>query len=388
VSSFGLALVFYLVWLVIVAAIASVGYYWLTSPLRRRERARVFLRVLEVAAERGQSAERVILDLGEQEPRPWFEIGWRFSRLKKRIQKGEGLVAALRKVPGFLPRQVVEILAVGERLGDLRKVLPAAHRVIADARPRTRAAINYFVLITCFAIVAYAGIVGFGPRWAVLPTLRQYVIPQMENLLKDIGGGELPPVFAVATSDEALWAVLALAAFFFIITVFYVFGQRLKAYALVRYPGDVVSEFLPWSSKRLKRDFSAMLAVLLDAGVPEAEAVTLAARSTGNWVFLLRGKLVVRALARGRKLTDAVAWMDRSGEFRWRLANAVHVRAGFLEALAGWHEALDAKADEEEQSAAHVITTALLLLNAAAVGLLAIGLFQALIALVYKAAMW
>ena len=38
---------------------------------------------------------------------------------------------------------------------------------------------------------------------------------------------------------------------------------------------------LPWRRKRFQRDFSAMLAVLLDAEVPETEAVGLAAEATG-----------------------------------------------------------------------------------------------------------
>ena len=38
---------------------------------------------------------------------------------------------------------------------------------------------------------------------------------------------------------------------------------------------------LAWRRKRLQRDFSTILAVLLDSEVPESEAVTLANRAGG-----------------------------------------------------------------------------------------------------------
>src|ERR1019366_398461 len=76
---------------------------------------------------------------------------------------------------------------------------------------------------------------------------------------------------------------------------------------------------LPWRHKRMQRDFSAMLAILLDAGVPESEAVTLAARSTGNHVFVTRSQIVIGQLQQGKKLTEAIRAIDDSGEFQWRL---------------------------------------------------------------------
>ena len=62
-------------------------------------------------------------------------------------------------------------------------------------------------------------------------------------------------------------------------------------------------------------------------------------------------------LREGVALTEAVQAIDDTGEFRWRLTNAAYGRGGFMAALSGWHEALDAKAYQLEQAASQVITT-------------------------------
>ena len=64
------------------------------------------------------------------------------------------------------------------------------------------------------------------------------------------------------------------------LTVAYLGGPRLQGWIERLLPGgpDFVLRVLPWRWKRLQRDFSAILVALLEAGVPEAEAVTLAAQ--------------------------------------------------------------------------------------------------------------
>ena len=129
-----------------------------------------------------------------------------------------------------------------------------------------------------------------------------------------------------------------------------------------------------------------MLAVLLDGGVPEVQAVRLAGDCTANEVCRRRAQAVATALQQGAKLDNAVRAFDDQGEFYWRLTNATHARGGFLEALRGWHEALDAKAFQQEEATAHTITSGLVILNGLVVGLVAITVFGTLIAML-KAAM-
>jgi hypothetical protein len=96
----------------------------------------------------------------------------------------------------------------------------------------------------------------------------------------------------------------------------------------------------------------------------------------------------VNGLKQGLSLTEAVKAMDDSGEFGWRLTNATHGAGGFLRALAGWHESLDAKAFQEEQAAAHGITSALVLWTGLFVGAIAISVFMFLVSLTNTAVLW
>jgi type II secretory pathway component PulF len=151
---------------------------------------------------------------------------------------------------------------------------------------------------------------------------------------------------------------------------------------------DWIAWHIPWKQKRLQRTFSAMLAVLLDGGVPEAEAVRLAGDCTANEICRHRARRVMAALEQGIKLDDAVRAFDSSGEFHWRLTNATHARGGFLSALQGWHEALDAKAFQQEEASAHAITSGLVILNGVLVALIATSMFGILIACVNAALLW
>jgi hypothetical protein len=123
-----------------------------------------------------------------------------------------------------------------------------------------------------------------------------------------------------------------------------------------------------------------MLAVLLDGGVPESVAVRLAGDCTANEVCRRRARRVVAALEKGIKLDDAVRAFDGTGELHWRLTNAVYGRSGFLNALRGWHEALDAKAFQQEETATHTLTSGLVVLNGVVVALIATAMFGILVA--------
>jgi type II secretory pathway component PulF len=185
-------------------------------------------------------------------------------------------------------------------------------------------------------------------------------------------------------------AQLILAAVFYLVAVCYIGGPRWRAF-LKRNLGPVVDEALlriPWRRERLLRDFSRMLALLLDAEVPEPRAVQLAARSTANDAFIRRSNAAGQALARGGKLTDVVQQLDPSGRFLWRMRNAVHGNMGFTASLAAWFESLDAKAFQKEQAAAHLITTSLVLLNGVMVGLIATTVFGLLNAIVNEGVLW
>ena len=183
---------------------------------------------------------------------------------------------------------------------------------------------------------------------------------------------------------------LCIVGFIWLVTLAYLGGPRLHGCLHGVLPGfqDWLLVRLPWRRKRLQRDFSAMLAVLLDAEVPEIEAVTLAAQSTANLAIIGRAQSVRALLQGGVKLPEALRALDSSQELQWRLSNAVRRGSGFVRALTGWHESLDAKAFQLEQAAAQLTTTALVLINGVIVASILIAVFLVLISIINQTSVW
>jgi type II secretory pathway component PulF len=142
--------------------------------------------------------------------------------------------------------------------------------------------------------------------------------------------------------------------------------------------------YIPWQKQRLQRDFAAVLGLLLDAGVPEGEAVELAAKGTANKVLKRKAAQVKAALAQGQPLVEALRLIDARGELHWRFEQAAAGGTRFETALAGWCDALQAKADQMEQTFTHVVSVLLLLFNAFLVGAIVIYIFRVLILITEK----
>lgn len=353
-----------------VGAFSALLHFLLSLPMQRRDRARFFLDLLETALERGQPVEQAILSAAESRDRV---MGIRFYMLAAQIEDGARFGEALEKVPTFLPPQVNAMLRAGEKLGDLKKVLPACREVLRVAPDTVRATTHYMVgVLLVFAPIAI---------W-LISMLMIFVVPKFKEVSAGMGVQIWPLaqfVFAIAPKlvlfESILFLILVSVA------LIYIGGPGLARWLPFR-SGlivDWIAWKIPWKQKKLLRSFSAMLAVLLDGGVPEAEAVRLAGESTANAVGRRRARRVIAALEKGVKLDDAVRAFDDTGEFHWRLTNAIHARGGFLNALLGWHEALDAKAFQQEETATHAMTSGLVILNGVVVALIATAMFGILI---------
>ncbi len=353
-----------------VGAAAAAIYYLNSRPLRRQEGARFLLDLIESALQQGQSIEHHILSLANcRDASP----GVRFHLLAAYLEQGHGLVPALEKVPALLPPQVLAMLKVGQNLGDFSRVLPACRLLLQDGTSQTRALINYQV---AFGLVLNPMLIG------LLPMLFTRVFPVFNDVaagLKIQPGGLYDTLsawfpFLLLAQMALLLACYGSALFLFGGTRFVSWLQA--GVRPLRDWSDWLFLHVPWRRKRLQRDFSAMLGLLLDAGLPEERALRLAALSTANGIFARRAGQAAARLGQGAKLTEAVQLLDDTGEFRWRLRNGAHGARGFFAALAGWQASLDAKAFELEQAAAQALSTGLVLLNAASVALVAAGVFQ------------
>lgn len=373
------ALVTSLLALPLYVGVAYLIYFFMSLPLRRRERARLCLHLIEHGLRNGIRPEQMLASAAASGDRV---LGIRFHLLAAHLETGLDLDQALAQVPRFLPPEIVAMLRVGRELGDIAKVLPACRQRLEDGVAIVWTAHHYLVLL---ALV-------LSPAWiAVFSMLAILVVPRLAQIAEDLGGQMPAAMVFILEHQEALIAIQAtLAAGFYFALALYVGGPRVVGWiqAILPKTPDWVAWLTPWRRPRLQRDFSAMLSALLDGGVPEAAAVRLAAQSTANAVFCQRAEAAIRDLEAGRKLPEAIRHVDPAGEFRWRLENAAHRPGRFRAALEGWHEALSARAFQWEQTTAQLVTTGLVLLNGLFVGGLASGIFVFLISIIQQAALW
>ncbi len=380
----GLALAFLLylfLGLLPICGVSYVIYLLFTLPLRRNERARLFLDLLELGLQEGRTPEAAVVAAASSRDR---SLGVRFHLLAAHLEQGMRLSQALEQVPRVLPPQVRAMLSTGERIGDIRKVLPACRQLLRDSVSSVRSALNYLILLV-FAIT---------PAMIVAPILLKVnVLPKFSEVFVGMLEGQPMPAFTrLIFSGNTVTAVIqiGIVGILWLATLAYLGGPRLHAWVRPVFPGlqDWLLCRLPWRLKRLQRDFSTVLAVLLDAEVPEAEAVKLAAQATANLAIIGRAEKVCARLENGIKLPEAICALDNSQELQWRLANALRRGAGFVRTLTGWHEALDARAFQLEQAAGQITTAVLVLVNGLIVATFMIAVFLVFIALLNAAVLW
>jgi type II secretory pathway component PulF len=367
-------------WLVPIGGLVFATYHFISLPLRRQERVRSFLILLDAGIKDGHRVEDTIVSLAKTRD---AGLGPRFQALAASLSSGTlSLSEALDTMPGFLPAQITAILRVGEKLGDIRKVMPACRHLLKDSLALTRNSVHYLMAAT-FATTPVA--------ITILAVVQTYVLPQFQSVVAGMLE-QVPPGLQLLAGhkNEILFTEIVLLMIIWVTASFYIGTPPFYQWFERLFPAvcDRLNFTLPWRHKRLQRDFSSMLAMLLDGGVPEPEAVTLAADCTANIVFIRRAQRVVAALKQGVKLTEAIQLMDDSGEFRWRLTNAVHGREGFLKAIVGWNEALDAKAFQQQQATAQAVTSGLVILNGLFVGFIVVSLFSVLIAIINAGELW
>ena len=360
--------------------LSFIAYYLLSLPARRQEQARLFVHVLELCAREGKPVEPALVAIANTHDN---SPGLRFHLTAAHVEEGDRLPVALEK-SRLLPRAVNAMLAAGEKVGDVKKVLPACRMQLRDAQSGVSAAMNHFFVL----------VLGMAPIALLLMWMIMIVIlPKMREVAIGVGGGTEPGfaiVFLTVCLRVGVWVQTLFIGSLVIAAIFYLIGPESPAWLrnLALPVVDWIAWRVPWKRRRMQRNFAAILAALLDSGMPEPEALRQAAAATANDIFRRRAARAIQRLSAGETLTQAVTELDDAGEFRWRLTNAAHAKAGFTHALRGWFESLDARAFQQEQAAAHLLTTGLVVVNGLVVGGICAGMFGWLTSLIETGVLW
>jgi general secretion pathway protein F len=359
--------------------LSYVAYYLISLPARRREQGRLFLHLLDTWLRHGRPIEQTIIAVANSRDR---SIGLRFHLAAAYIEEGHRLPVALEK-SRLLPRAVVAMIAAGQQAGDFRKVLPACHTHMADAQSGLRSAMNYLLVLVLGMAPVGLFLIGF---------LNTFISPKVVEVFAGMSEGE-PPTwlpFFLGAAHIGYWIEVAMLLALGIAALLYLIGPdtpdwlRRMAISVI----DWAAWLVPWKRLRIKRNFTAILAILLDGGMPEPQALRLAGMSTANRVFERRVARVIDQLSTGCPLPKALVALDDGGELHWRLTSAIHERSSFSTALRGWLDALDARAFQQEQTAAHLLSTLFVVVNGIVVGCVCGAFFGMLIELTNRVVLW
>jgi type II secretory pathway component PulF len=366
------------------AALWYLTYFLVSLPLRRQERARLFIDLIEHCLKQGQSVEQTITEIARSRDR---SLGVSFHLLAAYIESGYSLDAAFKKAPRLLPPPIAAMLLVGRELGDLCKIIPACRHYLRDGVSQTWGALNYLFILVLLATPFNV---------LLLNSINIYAVPKFEMMIADltgsnsisVGSGWFFPLGDIMSVLTILF--LAISALVWLLAFFYLGGPRLSAWIQTGiYPVfDALAWRVPWRRKRLLRDFTAMLALLLDHDVPEEQALKSAAQSTANRVFRKKVDRAAARLRQGVPLIQALDQLDSSGEFRWRLDQSRRAGTGLMPAVRGWLESLDAKAFQQEQAAAQSFTTWIVLVNGLIIGLAVASILVPLQKIIQIAVLW
>lgn len=360
------------------------AYYLISLPLRRQERGRILIDLLEVkaASSSSQSLAEAIRQFSTIEDP---SLGVRFHILAAHLEQGLTFSEAIRHVPRLLPRTVQSMLSTAEAIGNYRKILPACQGVLNDAANTVHAASRNYLLLLFILL----------PTTGVMFLLHIIFWPKFIMILRDYAPNATTPLPTIVTTAADIFPFLLIgisicAVGLIVSAIAYIGGYRLQRWIErgLSPVTDRVAWFIPWRRARIQRNFSMMLGILLDEGIPETDAIPLAAAAAGNQHFVRRSRRCLIALQQGQSLIKALQYLDPTAEFSWRMRLAMKHEGGFRNALRGWWKWLDVRASRQEQIAAQTISTGLVLTNGLATGLIAYSVIYGLTHIINQATLW
>ena len=196
------------------------------------------------------------------------------------VENGTGIADAMAKHPNVFDDVYVNMVRAGEAAGildDILKRLAMQQEKNATIRKKIKSAMTYPMVLIGITVLAFFG-------------LMLFVIPQIGNILKDLGGedAELPMLTQIMLSISSFmisfWFILIPLMIGAVVMLLRFLktpkGKAIFHRLLLRAPG-IKTLVQKIAIARFARTFSA----LIGAGVAVLEALTVTAHAVGNVVY-------------------------------------------------------------------------------------------------------
>jgi len=219
----------------------------------------------------------------------------------KNVEGGESFGDALSKHPEAFNDIYVNMVRAGESAGildDILKRLAAQQEKSATLRKKIRSAMAYPMVLVFITVLAFFG-------------LMLFVIPQIGNILKDLGGpdAELPlltqVMLGISGFITTFWyiilPVIAAGVYMLLRYIRTKPGKRKLDSLLLKVPG-IKTIIMKLAIARFARTFSA----LMGAGVAVLEALNVTARAVGNTLYDEALVSAAKEVKNGRSLASVI----------------------------------------------------------------------------------
>ncbi|WP_354002843.1 type II secretion system F family protein [Microbacterium elymi] len=249
------------------------------------------------------------------------------------VESGAAFSAALARQPEVFPPLLVSLVRVGETggfLGDALTSVAETYAKEADLHNKIKSATTYPMVVLIIAILGVVAMVTF-------------VVPVFEGMFAGIGKSlPLPTQILVVTSHNMVWILPLLIV---LVIGGSVWWQAKKDTEAVRRRVDPIKlkmpVFGPLATKIAVARFSRSLSMMLDAGVPLLNALSIVGQASNNWKIeravadiqdsVRQGKSFAGPLAKAEVFPQMVAQMVAVGEESGTLAEMLASIADFYE---------------------------------------------------------
>lgn len=249
------------------------------------------------------------------------------------IESGSAFSAALAAYPDVFPPLMVSMVRVGEAGGFLGQALTSVAETFqgeAELKGKIKSATTYPIIVFSIAIIGVIAMVTF-------------VVPIFQGMFKNLGSElPIPTQILVTLSNNMMWIlplmiVLGVAAW-----LWWVRNRREDRVRRVVDPWRLkMPVFGPLATKIAVARFSRSLSMMLHAGVPLVQALSIVGAASGNWKIeqavheiqesVKQGRSFSAPLAKAEVFPPMVAQMAAVGEESGTLADMLASIAEFYE---------------------------------------------------------
>lgn len=348
----------------------------LSAPLKRMEQIKQFLDITEFGIKNGITPEDSIIEATKY-----------VDKTKKNVisdlmtSPHNAIFDILTSQKRFLSKQVLQMLKVGIKSGNIINAFPACRDYASYQYSRSKAFLNT-ILFMVF------------PHYIMIHGIIIFILPKYQRIHSDLLKGEQLPYFTelfIYGSDFIYFLGLILLCTFIFLIFLYQYGYKIYNFLPLKIVASFAFYYLtPWRKIRLKIDFMKSLALLLDNNVNEDEAIILSANATDNYIFQMKAKKSVNLLKSGTSLTKVLTKVfDSTGELEWRIKNSILLDdIKLIQSIKKWCSFLDIKAYQLEQGATQLFTTGLLFLTSFIIAMFLIAMCLPLRAVIEAHLLW